>query len=50
MNRNYNLLKSDIPDGFSVYIIDKENLITKTDLDPKDFVLKENTVAFIKNY
>lgn len=40
----------DLPDGFSVYIIDKDNLFTKTDLDPRGFVLTENTVAVIKNF
>ena len=39
-----------LPDGFSVYIIDKENLMTKTELDPCKFILKENTVAVIKNF
>ncbi len=40
----------DLPDGFFVYIIDKDNLFTKVDLDPKSFILKENTVAVIKNF
>ena len=39
-----------LPDGFSVYIVDKDNLFTKTDLDPKQFILKENTVAIIKDF
>ena len=39
-----------LPDGFSVYVIDKDNLFAKTDLDPRAFVLKENTVAVIKNF
>ena len=43
-------IKSNIPDGFSVYIIDKDNFITKTEYNPKEFMLKENTVAIIKNY
>ncbi|MBQ8606511.1 MAG: hypothetical protein IJ408_07205 [Clostridia bacterium] len=43
-------VKTDIPDGFTVYIIDKENLMTETELSAKEFVLKENTVAVIKNY
>ncbi len=40
----------NLPDGFSVYLIDKEHLFVKTDLDPRGFVLRENTVAVIKNY
>ena len=40
----------ELPDGFAVYVIDKNNLFIKTDLDPKKFTLKENTVAIIKNF
>ena len=40
----------DLPDGFSVYLIDKDDLMTKKDSDPKEFTLKENTVAVIKNF
>ena len=40
----------ELPNGFSVYIIDKDNLFTKTDFDPERFLLKENTVAIIKNF
>jgi len=43
-------IKLDLPEGFSVFIIDKDHFITKTDLDPNDFELKENTVAVIKNF
>ena len=43
-------MKLNLPDGFSVYIIDKDNLFTKTDLYPEQFILKENTVAIIKNF
>ena len=43
-------IKSNLPDGFCVYIIDQDNYITKTDLNPKEFILKENTVALIRNY
>ena len=43
-------IKSNLPKGFCVYIIDKDNFITKTKLNPKKFTLKENTVALIKNY
>lgn len=39
-----------LSDGFSVYIIDKDNLFTKTDFNPEQFILKENTVAIIKNF
>jgi len=43
-------IEMNVSDEFSVYIIDADNFITKTDLNPKSFVLKENTVAVIKNY
>lgn len=43
-------IRSNLPKGFFVYIIDKDNFITKTKLNPKKFTLKENTVALIKNY
>ena len=43
-------MKLNLPDGFSVYIIDKDNLFTKTDLYPEQFILKEKTVAIIKNF
>ena len=43
-------ITANLPDGFSVYIIDKDNFITKTDLNPNKFELKENTIAVIKNY
>ncbi len=39
-----------VTDDFSVHIIDKDNLFTKTDLNPKKFTLKENTVVVIKNF
>lgn len=40
----------NLPDGFSVYLINKENLMTKTYLNPCEFTLTENTVALIKNF
>ena len=40
----------DLTDEFSVYIIDENNLFEKTDMNPKDFMLKENTVAVIMNF
>lgn len=43
-------IELDLPEGFYVYIIDKDNLFVKTELAPRDFVLKENTVAIIKNF
>ena len=39
-----------LPDGFSVHMIDIDNLFTKTDLDPKQLTLKENSVIVIKNF
>ena len=41
-------IELDLPRGFYVYIIDKDNYITKTDLNPLEFTLPENTVALIK--
>ena len=43
-------IEIDVADDFCVYIIDKDNFIAKTDLNPSEFVLKENTVALIKNF
>lgn len=43
-------VKLNLPDGFSVYIIDQDSLFVQTDLDPEQFILKENTVAIIKNF
>ncbi len=43
-------VKLNLPDGFSVHIIDQNNLFVPTDLDPEQFILKENTVAIIKNF
>ena len=41
---------SALPEGFSVYLIDKDNYFVKTELDPCRFTLAENTVAVIKNF
>jgi len=43
-------MELDLQEGFSVYIIDKNNLFTKTDMNPCKFTLKKNTVAIIKNF
>lgn len=43
-------IELNLSDGFDVYILDKENYITKTGLTPNEFILKENTVAIIKNF
>lgn len=43
-------IELNVTDDFCVYIIDKDNFIAKTDLNPNAFTLKENTVAVIKNY
>ncbi len=40
----------DLPCGFYVYILDKENFMTKTELNPNEFTLRENTVAIIKKF
>lgn len=44
------LLQLNLSEEFSVYIIDKDNFLTKTNYNPKEFVLKENQIALIKNY
>jgi hypothetical protein len=41
---------SPIGDLRHAYIIDKDHLMTKTESNPKDFVLKENTILLLKNY
>ncbi|MBE6553134.1 MAG: hypothetical protein E7666_02210 [Ruminococcaceae bacterium] len=41
-------VKLDLPDGFCVYILDRDHFITKTDWDPNEFTLAENTVALLK--
>lgn len=43
-------IELSLSDGFDVYILDKENYITKTSLNPNEFILKENMVAIIKNF
>ena len=43
-------ITANLSDGFNVYIIDKDNFITKTDFNPNKFVLKENTIVVIKNF
>ena len=43
-------IETDLPEDFAVYIIDENNLFTKTELDPNKFTLKENTVAVLKNF
>lgn len=44
------LIETELSDGFYVYIIDKDNLFVKTELNPREFTLKENTIAIIKNF
>ena len=46
-DRNINL---NLPDVFCVYWIDKDNHMTKTELDPREFMLRENTIAIVKNF
>ena len=43
-------IELNLTDDFCVYIIDKENHITETKLSPSKFILKENTVAVVKNF
>ena len=41
---------SNLPEGFCAYIIDKDHFLTKAEINPSEFILKENTVVLIKNY
>ena len=43
-------IATELSGDFAVYIIDKDNIITRTEYDPDRFILNESTVAFIKNY
>lgn len=43
-------IETDLPSDFAVYLINKENLMVKTELCPKSFTLAENTAALIKNF
>ena len=40
----------NLSNEFFVYIIDKENLCVKKEVNPTKFTLAKNTIAFIKNY
>lgn len=40
----------NLPNNFSVFVIDKDNLFVKTNFNPTRFTLAKNTVAVIKNY
>lgn len=40
----------NLTDEFIVYLLDKDNFITKTELNPNGFILRENTVAIVKNF
>lgn len=40
---------TNLPKDFNVYLLDKENHLTKTKWNPRKFTLKENTVVLIKN-
>lgn len=41
---------SNLPEDFCAYIIDKDHFLTKAEINPKEFILKENTVVLFKNY
>ena len=43
-------IETELSKGFYVYIIDQDNFITKTELNPSEFTLRKNTVAVIKNF
>ena len=40
----------DLVGEFNVYLIDKDNYMTRTELDPREFVLQKNTAVIIKNF
>ena len=44
------VIKTNLSNDFSVYVLDKENFIVKTSYKPSEFTLKENEVVLIKNY
>ena len=41
---------SNLSEDFCAYIIDKDHFLTMTELNPKEFILKENTAVLLKNY
>ena len=43
-------IETDLPEGFSVYVLDQDHFLTKTEWDPGKFTLNENTVVLIKNF
>ncbi len=43
-------IKLALPSGFSVYLLDCDNMLTKTEWDPNAFTLRENTVVLIRNF
>lgn len=40
----------NLTEDFYTFLIDKDNLMTRIDLNTNDFILRENTVVIIKNY
>ena len=44
------VIETELSQDFSAYLIDKDNFIVKTDLNPKEFTLRKNDVIVLKNY
>ena len=41
-------VETDLPGSFTAYLVDEENYLVQTDLDPKQFLLKENQVIYLE--
>ena len=41
-------LETDLPAGMTAYLVDEENHLTQTPVDPKGFLLKENQVIYLE--
>lgn len=43
-------IKTNLSEEFDVYLIDENNFYTRSKVNLKNFTLKQNHVAVIKNY
>lgn len=43
-------IKTNLSEEFDVYLIDENNFYTRSNVNLKNFTLKQNYVAVIKNY
>ena len=43
-------IKTNLSEEFDVYLIDENNFYTRSNVNLKNFTLKQNHVAVIKNY